>query len=272
MTRALALLLFVVSCAQPTQRPTTEGSFPHPADYAHGTHGVDSLAEGASCLGCHAVEDGQQVQGATPVAPSCRSCHEAFPHEAGYGTTPEHGAAWLAEGSTCADCHGEAGETAPAERTSGQCTACHASFPHPAGWAEASGHGAAVLSRRSPAACLSCHDAEGPAEAACETCHAVYPHPEGWGEPTGHAAAYTAGTSCGTSCHPSDAAAAGSRLTCQGCHDLYPHAEGWPDGHIRVVQSRGEGACATCHDSGELAGGVMPVSCAASCHGAGGTP
>lgn len=263
----LITLVFVLStgCAVPVPRESTSGGFPHPAGYAD-NHGADSLAEGASCLSCHSVEPDALVQGVSPQAPSCKSCHEAFPHEAGYGTTAAHGADWLADATRCADCHGAGGERAPVDLSRGQCVACHAGYPHPSGWETAAGHGAAVLDRGTDQACTSCHTKDGEDPATCASCHPAYPHTEGWASGAAHGAASQAGTSCGESCHPADPATAAPRLACQSCHDLFPHADGWPVGHIPVVQARGEAVCQGCHEAGTPAGGPMPVSCAAACH------
>lgn len=258
------LLLGLVACGVPRER-ASGGSFPHAEGYAN-AHGADALASAAACQSCHGVDEGEQVQGATPAAPSCRSCHAAFPHEAGYGTGPEHGAAWTADASACTDCHGASGERKPVESSRGQCVACHASYPHDGGWADASGHGLAVLARGGQQSCQGCHVGEVEDPGLCSSCHEQYPHPAGWGEASGHGAAVTAGQSCAETCHPSDPAGVAPRLACATCHDLFPHAEGWPDGHIQVVQLRGEAACASCHEAGSLPGGLMPVSCGASCH------
>lgn len=265
MIRAL-LMLLAVGCAVPVDRAATTGVFPHPDDYATGTHGPDALAEGAACASCHAVEVDDTVQGATPSAPACHSCHAEFPHVAGYGTSPTHGADWKTEGADCADCHGTDGTEAPGESSSGRCVSCHASYPHPSGWELPAGHGAAVLERKNAGACLTCHDDGGPADAACAACHPAYPHPDGWALPTGHGVAYEAQVSCGEGCHPADPADVAPRLACKTCHDLFPHPDGWPEGHIAVVQARGEAACTVCHAPGTLDGGKMPVSCGASCH------
>ncbi len=260
------LLLLLAACAVPTERVQAVGAFPHPEDFL-ASHGVAAMAGGAACQTCHAVAPADTVQGATPVAPACQSCHADFPHAADFGTSAAHGEAWRADPSACVGCHGASGELAPAGLSRGQCASCHASYPHPSGWEAAAGHGAAVLARASSGACTSCHSGEDSADpGACATCHASYPHPDGWSESGGHGAAVIGGETCTEGCHPADPATASPRLACATCHDLFPHAEGWPAGHIAVVQSRGEGACQTCHEAGTPAGGGMPVSCGASCH------
>lgn len=261
-----AALLLALGCAVPTGRVETTGGFPHPDGFL-GDHGVAAMAGGASCSACHGVAVTDPVQGATPAAPACQSCHADFPHASDFGTSAAHGEAWGADSSACTSCHGDAGDRAPAGLSRGQCTSCHASYPHATGWAEAAGHGAAVLDRAGAHACSACHSGEDSADpGACVTCHASYPHPEGWAQAAGHGAAVTGGASCAVGCHPSDPATASPRLACASCHDLFPHAPGWPTGHIALVQARGEGACQSCHEAGTPSGGTMPVSCGASCH------
>ena len=267
MNRLALALLLLAGCAVPVERPSSDGSFPHPAGYQT-AHGEDAMAAGASCASCHGVAATDTVQGQAPAAPACQSCHADFPHAADFGTGEAHGAAWRADATACTSCHGEAGDREPAGLHRGQCTGCHMSYSHAAGWETAAGHGASVLARKGASACTTCHaDATDTADpGACATCHAAYPHPEGWGGEDGHGAAVMAGASCSEGCHPADPASAAPRLACQSCHDLYPHPEGWPSGHIALVQARGEAACTVCHEEGTLSGGAMPVSCGASCH------
>ncbi len=263
--KATILALLLAGCAVPAIDRSSGGAFPHPEGYAE-AHGTDAVAADAACQSCHGLVEGEQVQGQTPTAPACQSCHAAFPHAAGYGTSGAHGADWTTDASACTDCHGAAGDRSPAELTRGQCVKCHSSYPHPGGWELAPGHGEAVIARGGYHACGSCHEGDSADPAACSTCHALYPHPDGWGEATGHGAAVIGGATCAETCHPASPVGAAPRQACATCHDLFPHPDGWPDGHIAVVQARGEGACTSCHAAGSLPGGVMPVSCGASCH------
>lgn len=267
----MTALLLLLACAIPAAREPATGGWPHPSGYGEAVHGADAVASGTSCLGCHAVEVGGTVQGATPAAPACQSCHAAWPHPAGYGTTDGHGAAWTADRAACTGCHGPTGEAVPAGRAEGSCVGCHASYPHPESYAAHVVHGADVLARGGPEACAGCHGAagdEGPEAARCGSCHAAYPHPAGYADGAAHGAAWTAGgpEACGEGCHATGAAA--PRVACTSCHDLYPHPADWSRSHVVAVQTRGEGACTSCHAAGTPAGGGMPVSCGASCHAA----
>lgn len=264
------IAIWFVACGVPAERATSPGAvYPHPSGYDEAVHGSEALADGAPCLGCHGVDDGQLVRGAKPAAPACRSCHADFPHLDGYGTVADHGAQWLERSDDCAKCHGADGALVPAGQADAVCTTCHSSFPHPEGWGEPGAHGAAVLAR-TQAACTTCHaDSVGEDQGQCAACHAVYPHPEGFADPAAHPVAWAAdaGASCTATCHPATASA--PEVACASCHDLFPHAVGWPAGHVTTVQSRGEGACRQCHEPGTPAGPDLPVSCGATCHGGG---
>lgn len=262
------IALWWAACGIPADRPTNSGAvYPHPTDYGEAVHGPDALADGAPCLGCHGVDEGQLVRGAVPSAPSCRSCHADFPHSDGYGTTDTHGTDWAARNEDCTACHAADGARAPADQRDGLCAGCHSSYPHSPGWDAPAAHGAAVFAR-SAAACASCHDdSVGQDQGECAACHAVYPHAKGFGDTHPASWANDQGASCTTSCHPAASAVVAPKVACASCHDLFPHAAGWPEGHVTVVQSRGEGACRVCHESGTPAGPTMPLSCGATCHG-----
>lgn len=282
---AVMAMIFLVACGRPTPLDpgNTSAGFPHPAGYDEGTHGTDALAAGANCSGCHAIAEGDTVQGAAPVAPACQSCH-VYPHDTGFAAGDVHGAAWLAPEAPCADCHGADGSRDPADRAAGRCTSCHTTYPHSAGWEEPEAHGSAVLARASDAACLGCHGPVGDAmpERPCAECHAAYPHPDGWFEGA-HGVAWRASLvkkaedpTCGVACHPvaSDRGSpdpATGRLACKGCHDLYPHDEGILTAHWVTVQNRGTLTCLNCHRGGDQPGPVLPVTCAPACHAAQGT-
>jgi hypothetical protein len=259
-----ALLAGVFGCAEvaplPSPSTTSDPVFPHPAGYDEAGHGADAAASPAVCLGCHSLGEGEPVRGAEAVAPACRSCHADYPHVPDYGRVADHAADWAARGEDCQACHGADGAAVPGAT----CSTCHTSYPHPAGWEEGVGHGAAWIARGA-AACDGCHG-EGDPGGGCTECHLDVPHTAGFAAPDAHGAAWRADpASCTSSCHPADATA--PKVACASCHDLFPHADGWPAGHYAVVQARGEGACALCHEPGTPAGPAMPVSCAASCHG-----
>lgn len=148
-----ALLLWLAACSTGTPEATTETGveFPHAEGYdAAAAHGAEALDRGTgACLSCH--REGAQ-------APSCTSCHEGYPHPAGWLSGATHGAGLSGTGGEaarepCAACHGVEGSTAPS------CTSCHTSWPHPAGWELGGQHGVWAMARGSAtAACGSrCH-------------------------------------------------------------------------------------------------------------------
>ena len=269
---SLLLLLGLLGCGRvaPMDAGTVGAGVPHPADYAHGTHGVDAFATGAACTNCHA-----SVEGTPSAGPACASCH-SYPHADGFEAGAEHGAAWsaaaTAEEHPCAACHGSDGGRVPAEQAAGRCGSCHSTYPHSAAWEEAGGHGAAVLQRGTDATCVGCHGPAGDAAPGqtCAACHPAYPHPDTWRADHG-ATALTDPKAC-AACHPaaSTEQATTGRLACQGCHDLYPHPTDLLGRHVPLVQNRGEGACTGCHDGVDnlLAAPTLPVSCAPTCHAA----
>lgn len=259
MIRVLPLAL-LFACGIPAEKDAgTAAVFPHPANYAD-VHGADAIAFTAACQRCHdLVED-------RGSAKACRSCH-TYPHEAGWSAGAQHGAAWRADVTTCADCHGADGARAPQDVAHAACTSCHPSYPHAEGWGEGTGHGAGVLARGGDVGCQGCHGADGAAiaEGTCTGCHAVYPHADGWSAGAVHGAAWLADSATCGSCH--DATADTRRVACSTCHDVYPHAEGWtPTGHVPVVQARGEAGCLACHADADAVGPSIPVGCAPTCH------
>jgi len=286
----LALLwTLVLGCGRPVDPAagSPDAIFPHPTDYAHGTHGADALAADATCSSCHGIELDEVVRGTRPAAPACKSCHSRFPHDADMDQGAVHAPLWAAppdddpQAMNCTDCHGDRGERAPAGLARGQCTSCHSAYPHPDGWKEPALHGPAAREHGGGAGCAGCHtdvnDDTDPG--ACATCHAAYPHPEGWEDPAIHSAAYTP-DACGVTCHdlqspftsadPKAENPGAGKLACASCHDLFPHPADMQTRHIGIVQDRGQGTCLICHEDGE-AGPTLPVACAAACHG-GGTP
>jgi len=253
-------LLFValVGCGTPVERSPgdPDASFPHPEGYP--THGTESLADLGSCVACHATDASFRA------APGCQSCHATYPHAPSIVQGAVHGASWQSEDAGCRDCHGEAGERAPAGVEGATCASCHHAYPHDGAYLDR--HGAEVVARGGAAACASCHPAQGgPEEGRCADCHAAYPHPDAWRATEAHERVVD--DSC-TTCHEATGANRTDVPVCTQCHDLYPHPESdvWRTGHIDPVQTRGEASCRSCHPAGQPSGPDLPVSCAASCH------
>lgn len=257
----MTALLFLLGCGLlPPESSDTGVPFPHADAYKEPTaHGAEALKYGeASCEGCHR-------QGAT--APLCSSCHEAYPHYAGWLGGEDHGEHLTGEAGAllrepCMKCHGTDGLQAPS------CTTCHASWPHPEGWKEAGNHGVYALARGGTASCANCHGAElqGDDDApACTTCHAGYPHPTDWATAAKHGAV-TDRTECWL-CHGEGGTTGGTTgVTCRTCHSSYPHPADWATSHYATVSKLGEQVCSGCHEAG-FAPFPMVASCGGSCHG-----
>jgi hypothetical protein len=254
-------LLFACGRPVPAATGTPGAEFPHPADYANGTHGIDALAAPTPCARCH------DADAETGSGPSCRSCHD-YPHPADQHFGSVHGAAWAADANECSSCHGADGGRSPAGVLQGTCNACHTSYPH--GPTILATHGDAVLAHGGPQACTTCHTEGLGKPRTCTECHEGYPHPTGWAARSAHGA--EADATCTQSCHPADATSGTdgpASPACTSCHDLYPHPDGWSRAHLTPVQARGETSCQGCHPGSSLPGPDLPVSCAASCHGGG---
>lgn len=264
-------LAFLFGCSVPAVAPE-EGIdsriFPHPADFGEaGQHGQAYVGEYATtCAACHdprGVDDLEFPAG----APGCNSCHSGYPHP--WDWLGGHGASWLDEEAqpTCAPCHGEDLSGGTSEVA---CDSCHASWPHPTDWDAPSGHGVWVGSRGTVDACVSCHATEAQEEDAtvpgCGDCHVGYPHGEDWATADGHGAAWQGDDDCGT-CHGPANGGGIWAPACATCHATYPHAEGWLSEHPASVTPAGEAQCSLCHEAG-LPPPDLPVSCAATCHGA----
>jgi hypothetical protein len=281
----------------------SEGIFPHGSDYVTPAgHGSDFLALGApACVACHNLEPaseqgnlaGQAGEGlprARGEAPSCTSCHAAYPHPQvtesrpwshGIGTYTPKGRAAAREGdgrAACDRCHSTPGLQTSASLA---CDSCHLSWPHPTDWAAT--HGAWTLGVGSaPAACGACHGEDlggGTVGIACTDCHAEWPHPAGYAEASGHAVAASAAPDRCHACH-GGSVAGGARspealsggkvgVACARCHDSFPHPSDWSRAHMPMVARMGEDSClGACHGVGE--GPEIPLlGCAPTCHGGG---
>ena len=145
-------------------------SYPHPDGWgAAGEHGVYALARGdavAVCGPCH----GADLSGGE-VGVACTACHAEYPHPDTWKET--HGAEYLGDPASCADCHADPEDGLwTGGRSGSACSTCHATFPHPATWR--TDH-AVVSDGIGEAVCLTCHTpGDGPATmvATCaERCH-----------------------------------------------------------------------------------------------------
>lgn len=200
------------------------------------------------CVTCHAKSFAGGTSGV-----GCFSCHESFPHKAGWSDTTSnsfHGKflrLGMGQLSGCAQCHGTGFDGG----TSGKsCYTCHASYPHKTGWldpASTGSHGKYLKVKNWQAAeCAACHGSNftgGTSGKSCFTCHASYPHSvfvAASGHPgyllsqgyplaqckTCHGAAYTGGSvvnvSCSSAgCHVDNTGAAKSPEACNTCHGQF---------------------------------------------------
>jgi len=101
-----------------------------------------------------------------------------YPHSKAFKKTSLHGQRYLADTSTCLQCHGTDYKGGNARVS---CYSCHSSFPHSTGWASPGVHGSAFLKLETAMReqCLNCHrpKPEAPANSiTCAGCHAAYPH------------------------------------------------------------------------------------------------
>lgn len=215
MYRVLIPLILVALAGCGTVREAAVGepgaAFPHGQSYVlPSSHGLDAVADGASCESCHEVEATEDT--AAPPVPACKDCHALYPHSEDYTDGTVHGDAW---GSSCQSCHGELGDHVPAGQTDAVCTSCH-DFPHGSGWLRADHHGVALMTAGAfdeagdyQASCATCHDDTS----SCTTCHPAYPHQSGWD----HGQAYEDGVSCFGECHDGATELPGD-ITCDKCH------------------------------------------------------
>lgn len=247
----MTLLLLLLACP-PAPRATPEQAlvFPHAQDFElPAAHGPALLESGlATCQECHEQSS----------APSCASCHEAYPHAEGW--IHGHGEASRTDGATCSSCHEEPGLRAAEQLP---CTQCHASFPHPAQWRES--HGATALTLPDMVGgCTGCHEHSSEGDQACASCHEVFPHSADFDHP----AAFEEDPSTCASCHAEGAQWDGgrSKVACARCHQSFPHGAAWKQEHMAVSGQVGEATCMVCHEQGD-GPDTMPATCSTACHG-----
>ena len=243
------------------------------SDFPHRVHVVD---EGLACSDCHpGAEDGDEA--GLPTRAMCMLCHEATEEErppekrierffadgkliaARVSALPEETifthAKHAAAGLSCADCHGEVGESERIEpgrpllmddctgchaqrSVSNECAVCHSAIGpdwrpenHEHAWMEV--HGQAVRASRGGTVdrCELCHQ-----ESSCTTCHQVMPptnHTEFWRRRGHPAQAMMDRQNCAV-CHRSD--------FCDRCH-----RESIPLSHAGSFGSPVNTHCYSCH-------------------------
>lgn len=279
----LFVLLFVTltACSKATRNPSTvngsqaslqQSSYPHPSGWAlPEQHGL-------------AVQSGMQINTATCTklchganpnvdsGPSCKKCHENWPHAQGWKNKEHHGLFIKQKGTaTCAtQCHGKdlAGGLSKVA-----CNSCHSIYPHSKNFSEATQHGPLSLGQGKES-CKSCHGAElhGADNApSCFSCHNDnYPHAKDWAEKTKHGIASTkfGKKTCATACHGKDLAGGISNVSCSSCHSVYPHGSGFsnPEKHGLLVLDKGKDDCAHCHDVSSRKTRPQAVPACSSCH------
>jgi len=297
LTTSLVFIVLISACSkakgpaegeslQPTLEITGEEAvFPHKGAWAdpeeHGAfvrkNGVTNTSACANA--CH----GENLEGGN--GPSCKKCHENWPHFAGWKDKEKHGVFVKENGKAkCATkCHG-------ADFTGGlstvSCSSCHEIYPGKhleAAWQTYSGHGEYVLvdKKKDKSECTECHGEDykgGGTGKGCykENCHVTYPHLADWSASHG---AYVLQNekdkqqkTCATkNCHGEnlggnpESSGDDEKLVygCADCHYQYPHLplEQWPlHGEADPTFEK----CKTCHGA-DLKGKGSSDSCY-SCH------
>jgi len=235
--------------------PNTPGSQIHEAGWNdqtsanfHGTILQAGNYDYEKCVTCHA----KSFMGGTSGV-GCFSCHQSFPHKAGWvdtASTGFHGKflrLGMGQLNDCAKCHGAGFDGGTSGRS---CYTCHASYPHKPGWldpASSASHGKFLKTMNwQTVECARCHGSDfagGSSGKACFTCHASYPHTV-FVAASGHAGyllsqgyplaqckschgnVYTGGSvvnvSCSSAgCHVDNTGGAKSPETCNTCHGQF---------------------------------------------------
>ena len=225
-------------------------AYPHNADWINMSsslnHGEYALENGinACASACHGTE---YTGGDTEI--SCFSCHDPYPHPAGWLDWDNHGEYYVdnyviiqpvISNPECATaCHGEnfsGTDEAPA------CDSCHSLFPHNADWTtidNPSNHGRFYVANY------------------------VLPTPSSNDE-------------CASNCHGTDFSGGGSTVSCDSCHNegVFPHVDQgqtlWKQtGHQDAVNITlgTDAVCTECH-SDYLKGidGTPLITCTTYCH------
>lgn len=253
-----------------------EPVFPHKDTWAnpevHGAYvrkgGVTDTTPCANA--CH----GNNLEGGS--GPSCKKCHEDWPHEDGWRDKAKHGEFVIKNGkSRCATkCHGADLSGGLAEVS---CVNCHAIYPHSSDFSNEEVHGPLAAGEKKKD-CITCHGEDllgGDSGRSCYECHKSYPHSSDWGKKENHGTWITANSkeACATKCHGADLAGGLSGVSCDKCHESLPlHYEtGWAGaGHgMYVIENSVKdnfAECKKCHGS-SLEGTASAPSCSkASCH------
>lgn len=253
---------------------------------AHGksvrSNGVTNTS--ACAASCH----GENLEGG--IGPSCKKCHEGYPHSEGWGQKENHGA-WVSANSkdACATkCHGS---DLGGGLSGVSCDACHTLWPaeHKNETWQTTLHGKKFLGL-GKGACLGCHGEDwkgGKTGFGCgATCHNSLPqHYDDalWGE-TGHGKyALTLGGDLADckKCHGENfegkvfgEAGVSDIPACSNCHQSYPalHTEEWKtkyEGHgkyLLVDKKDDKTECVKCHGEDYKGGGVGKGCYKENCH------
>ncbi|MBI2974250.1 MAG: hypothetical protein HYY43_01490 [Deltaproteobacteria bacterium] len=283
LTLSAVLSILIISCSKSKgtkyesaggDTPSLTTVFPHASGWsAPEEHGAyvrkDAVTNTSSCsaAGCH----GLNLEG--DAGPSCKKCHELWPHDDGWKSSDKHGKFVLGDNKTkCATkCHGEdlAGGLSGVS-----CTTCHDIFPHADNFSDPGVHGKyAVGSKKND--CIACHGADfkgGDSGQTCYECHKqIYPHASGWSKKEEHGVlvAEKGKTMCATKCHGTDLSGGLSKVACDSCHTIWPSehkSDDWKTtSHGKKFLGLGKGACLGCHGE-DWNGGETGYSCLSSCH------
>lgn len=249
------------------------GGGEEPRRFDHRVHVVD---EGLDCFLCHLGAEDDEEPG-MPALGQCRLCHdepetEADPDPTRWTYDDEgnlaHASfsalsgevvfshlAHVERGATCADCHGDVGESTEItsdaavsmaacvdchERTEapGDCATCHTEIDtnwtppnHLLGWQRAHGPVSCERSDRAADQCELCHS-----DQSCTSCHLETPpssHTNYWRRRGHGALAALDRDSCAT-CHTRD--------SCQECH-----SQSRPMSHVGLWGGKRNNHCVGCH-------------------------
>ncbi|MCM2278434.1 MAG: cytochrome c3 family protein [Oligoflexia bacterium] len=218
------------SCAQ-----CHSTAYPHSEEFKNSAmHGQLYQADRETCLTCH----GSRKSGRR----DCNSCHEAYPHTAGF---KNHGKEYKKAPQRCTTCHIDSPVTPGATLPAYACTQCHSEYPHSKQFKNTGLHGNVFL--QNPESCVGCHNRKSERK-SCNTCHDPYPHSTAFKSSGLHGKEYQKDPESCVSCHQEGRSEPSAPVSCSQCHSSYPHNEDFKKTALHgsfFLQQRD--ACLRCH-------------------------